>query len=374
MIIGILKEALPERRVIALPEAVSSLQKLQPAAIYVEHSAGEAAAIPDADYEAAGGQLKERTAIIAASDLLVSIQPISAAEMTTAKAGQVQVAVFQPLGRPEYVAALLALPITTFSLDLVPRTTRAQAMDILSSQATAAGYKAVLLAANQSTHFFPMFTTAAGSIPPTKLLVLGAGVAGLQAIATARRLGAVVHAFDVRAAVREEVQSLGAKFVEVEGATEDAAAGGYAVEQSEDYKQKQQQAIHDHAVKSDVVICTAQIPGRQAPVLLKQETVEAMKPGSIIVDLAASTGGNCAVTENEATITHQGVTVMGYSNLPATIPADASKMLGKNLVNFLQLIIKDGSIDLNWADDIVTGTCLTHEGQIKNERVKQQNA
>lgn len=292
--------------------------------------------------------------------------------MTAAKTNQVQVAVFQPLGRPDYVSTLLALPITTFSLDLVPRTTRAQSMDILSSQATAAGYKAVLLAANQSTHFFPMFTTAAGSIPPTKLLVLGAGVAGLQAIATARRLGAVVHAFDVRAAVKEEVQSLGAKFVEVEGATEDAAAGGYAVEQSEDYKQKQQQAIHDHAVKSDVVICTAQIPGRQAPILLKRETVEAMTAGSIIVDMAASTGGNCAVTENEATINHKGVTVMGYSNLPATIPTDASKMLGKNLVNFLQLIIKDGSIDLNWEDDIVAGTCLTHDGQIKNERVKQQ--
>lgn len=374
MIIGILKETAPEQRVFALPEAVKSLMGMQPSAIYVEHGAGIAAAANDTAYEAAGAELKDRSSIIKESDLLVSIQPISKEEMATAKANQVQVAVFQPLGNPAYVKELLALPITTFSLDLVPRTTRAQSMDILSSQATAAGYKAVLMAANQSPHFFPMFTTAAGSIPPTKLLVLGAGVAGLQAIATARRLGAVVEAFDVRAAVKEEVQSLGAKFVEVEGAKEDAAAGGYAVEQSDEFKQKQQQAIHDHAIKSDVLICTAQIPGRKAPLLIPQATVEAMKPGSIIIDLAASTGGNCEVTQNESTIDHKGVTVMGYSNLPATIPADASKMLGKNLVNFLKLILIEGAIQLNWEDDIVLGTCLTHEGSVKNERVQQQQA
>lgn len=374
MIIGILKESPPEQRVVALPEAVKSLMGLQPESIYVEKGAGVAAFAADADYEAAGATVKDRSSIIQESDLLVSIQPLSEQEMALSKKEQVQIAVFQPLGRPDYVKSLLALPVTTFSLDLVPRTTRAQSMDILSSQATAAGYKAVLMAAHQSSRFFPMFTTAAGSIPPTKLLVLGAGVAGLQAIATARRLGAVVEAFDVRSAVKEEVQSLGAKFVEVEGAKEDAGAGGYAVEQSEDFKQKQQQAIHDHAIKSDVVICTAQIPGRQAPVLLPKETVEAMRPGSLIVDLAASTGGNCAVTENEKTIVHDGVTIMGYSNLPATLPADASKMLGKNLVNFLKLIIVDGQLNLNWEDDIVEGTCLTHDGAIKNERVQQEQA
>lgn len=374
MIIGILKETTPERRVIALPEAVKSLMGLQPASILVEQNAGLSAAAHDAAYEEAGASISDRSTLIRESDLLVSIQPLSKEEMALAKTNQVQVAVFQALGNPDYVTYLQSLPLTTFSLDLVPRTTRAQSMDILSSQATAAGYKAVLMAANQSPHFFPMFTTAAGSIPPTKLMVLGAGVAGLQAIATARRLGAVVEAFDVRAAVKEEVQSLGAKFVEVEGAKEDAAAGGYAVEQTAAFQQKQQQAIHDHAIKSDVLICTAQIPGRQAPLLIPTATVEAMKPGSIIVDLAASSGGNCEVSENEKTIDHKGVTVMGYSNLPATIPADASKMLGKNLVNFLKLIVVDGQIQLNWEDDIVQGTCLTHEGAVKNERIQQQQA
>lgn len=370
MIIGILKESAPEKRVVALPEVVKSLLQLKVDKVIVEQGAGDQAFVPDADYEGAGAQIVSRSEAIIQSDLLLSIQPISASEQGTAKQGQVQVAVFNALSSKEVATDLLKLSVSTFSLELVPRTTRAQSMDILSSQATATGYKAVLLAAQHLPSFFPMFTTAAGSIPPAKVLVLGAGVAGLQAIASARRLGAVVEAFDVRAAVKEEVQSLGAKFVEVAGAVDDKGAGGYAVEQSEEYKQKQQQIIQDHARKSDVIICTAQIPGRKAPVLITRDTVAAMKPGSVIIDLAASTGGNCEVTENEATIIHHGVQVLGYSNLPATIPADASRMFGKNVLNFLKLIIKDGALDLNFDDDIVAGTCLTHNHSVINTRVQ----
>jgi NAD(P) transhydrogenase subunit alpha len=256
-------------------------------------------------------------------------------------------------------------------MDIVPRTTRAQAMDILSSMATVAGYKAVLLAAWKLPKFFPMFMTAAGSIVPAKVLILGAGVAGLQAIATSRKLGAVVEAFDVRSAVKEEVMSLGAKFVEVEGAKEDSAAGGYAVEQSEEFRRLQQKAIHDHAVKSDVVISTAQIPGRKAPVLLPRETVDAMKPGSVIIDLAASSGGNCALTQAGQEVMHNGVLIVGHENLPGTAPADASKMFGKNVINFLKLIIQNGELNLNWEDDIVKETCIVHRGEIMNSRLKQ---
>jgi len=216
-----------------------------------------------------------------------------------------------------------------------------------------------------------MFMTAAGTIRPANVLILGAGVAGLQAVATARKLGAQVYVFDVRSAVKEEVQSLGGKFVEVEGAVEDKAAGGYAVEQTEDYKRKQQEAIDAQAVKSDVIIGTAQIPGRKAPLLLSKETVGKMKPGSVIIDLAASTGGNCELTKNDETTLYSGVTIIGESNYPAQMPVDASRMFGKNVLNFLKLIIGDeGSLNLNFEDDIVKGTCITHEGEIYNERVK----
>jgi len=244
-------------------------------------------------------------------------------------------------------------------------------MDILSSMATIAGYKSVLESAMLLPHFFPMFMSAAGTIRPAKLLILGAGVAGLQAIATARKLGAVVEVFDVRSAVKEEVASLGGKFIEVEGAREEKSAGGYAVEQTEEFIQKQKQLIHDHAVKSNVVICTAQIPGRKAPLLIEKATVEAMKAGSVVIDLAASTGGNCAVTQNGKTIVHQGVTIVGKSDYPSEMPSDASKMFGNNLLNFLKLLIeKEGNLKLDFEDDIVKNTCLTHEKQLVNERVK----
>jgi NAD(P) transhydrogenase subunit alpha len=261
--------------------------------------------------------------------------------------------------------------ITVFSLDMLPRTTRAQSMDVLSSQANIAGYKAVLLAANSYPRYFPMFMTAAGSIPPAKVMILGAGVAGLQAIATARRLGAVVEVFDTRPAVKEEVMSLGAKFIEVEGAADASKAGGYAVEQSEAFLQKQKEKIAESIAKADVVITTAQIPGKKAPVLVSREMITAMKKGSLIIDLAATTGGNTELTRNNETVNFNGISIIGNSFLASSMPYDASKMYGKNVLNFLQLIIdKEGKLNLNFEDDLVKGSCIAHNGEVVNERVK----
>jgi NAD(P) transhydrogenase subunit alpha len=253
---------------------------------------------------------------------------------------------------------------------MLPRTTRAQSMDVLSSQANIAGYKAVLLAANIFPKYFPMFMTAAGSIPPAKLLILGAGVAGLQAIATAKRLGAVVEVFDTRPAVKEEVMSLGAKFVEVEGAADAAKAGGYAVEQSAEFMERQKARIAESVAKSDIIITTAQIPGKRAPILITEEMVKSMKNGSVIIDLAAATGGNTDFTKNDETVIINGVSIVGNSRLSGDMPSDASKLYGKNILNFLQLIIdKEGNLNLNFEDDLVKGTCITHAGEITNERV-----
>ncbi|HRK26202.1 MAG TPA: Re/Si-specific NAD(P)(+) transhydrogenase subunit alpha [Chitinophagales bacterium] len=372
MTIGILKEPDAEHRVALLPDAVKQLKNLQVATVLVETGAGSRSFAADDDYAANGAELSTANAIKQQADVLIRITPFAPDELAGIKPDAIVISVFQPMGNAEPVQALCQHGLTTFSLDLVPRTTRAQSMDILSSMATVAGYKAVLMAAAHLPKFFPMFMTAAGTITPAKVLVLGAGVAGLQAISTARRLGAVVEAFDVRTAVKEEVMSLGAKFVEVQGAQEDAGAGGYAVEQTEEYKQKQQQLIQEHAIKSDVIIATAQIPGRRAPLLIAEETIAKMKPGSVIIDLAASTGGNCALTQNNQTVVCHGVTIIGQSNIPATVPQDASKMFGKNVVNFLKLLItKDGSLHLNFDDDIVQGSCLTHQGQVVNQRVKQ---
>jgi NAD(P) transhydrogenase subunit alpha len=245
-------------------------------------------------------------------------------------------------------------------------------MDVLSSQANIAGYKAVITAAHFYPRYFPMFMTAAGTIAPAKVLILGAGVAGLQAIATARRLGAVVDVFDTRPAVKEEVMSLGGKFIEVEGAADPSQAGGYAVEQTEDYKQKQQQKIKESVAKSDIIITTAQIPGKKAPVLITEEMLNTMRNGSLIVDIAAATGGNTPFTKNNGTVFYNGVTIIGNSNLPARMPSDASKLYGKNVLNFLQLIIdKEGNINLNWEDDLVKGSCITHNGEVVHEKMKE---
>lgn len=370
MIIGVLKEPPFEKRVSFLPETIGQLKKLN-VEVYVEKDAGASAFASNNDYELAGAIIKERDEILAKSDLVIKINPFSAEEMESLHENQMVAAVFNPYAHKEIVQKLIDKRLTSFSMETVPRTTRAQAMDILSSMATVAGYKAVLDAALHLPKFFPMFMTAAGTIKPAKVLILGAGVAGLQAIATSRKLGAVVEVFDVRSAVKEEVQSLGGKFIEVEGAREDKAAGGYAVEQTEEFKQKQRQLIHDHASKANVVITTAQIPGKQAPVLLTKSTVDSMLPGSVIIDLAASTGGNCELTQNGKTIVHNQVTIIGKSDYPSDMPFDASKMFGNNIFNFLKLLItKEGNLNLDFNDEIIKGTCLTHQGQVVNERVK----
>ena len=370
MILGLLKEYGTETRVALLPETVKAFTDLK-VEVLVEQGAGEKAFAADADYVAVGAKIVSRADVFSKAEVLLQIQPPADGDTQKIKDSQVWISAFNPLWDTKLVKTFLEKGITSFSLDLIPRTTRAQAMDILSSMATVAGYQAVLEAAALLPTFFPMFMTAAGTIRPANMLILGAGVAGLQAIATSRKLGAQVQVFDVRSAVKEEVKSLGGKFVEVEGAVEDKAAGGYAVEQTEEFKKKQQQAINDHAAKANVVICTAQIPGKKAPLLLPKEAVEAMNPGSIIIDLAASSGGNCELTKDNETVVHKGVTIIGQSNYPAKKPVDASRMFGKNVLNFMKLIIgKEGEINLNFEDEIVKGTCITNKGEIYNERVK----
>ncbi len=369
MTIGILKESGGENRVAMLPESVETLIKMN-VNVLVESGAGANSFASDSQYEAVGAKVASKNTVIADSDLVIKIKTTEE-DVQMLKEGQVLMSVLNPYFDFAMVKKLADKNITAFSMDIVPRTTRAQAMDILSSMATVSGYKAVLTAANTLPKFFPMFMTAAGTIKPANMLILGAGVAGLQAIASARKLGAVVYVFDVRAAVKEEVIGLGGKFVEVEGAIDDKAAGGYAVEQTEEFKARQAKAIHDQAVKSDVIIATAQIPGKRAPLLIRKETVEAMRPGSVIIDLAASTGGNCELTQDDKTVVHNGVKIVGNSQFPSDMPTDASRMFGKNMINFLKLIInKDGSLNLNWEDDIVKGTAVAHGKQIVNERVK----
>jgi len=370
MILGLLKEQGAEQRVALLPEIVSKLVQAK-VEVCVEVGAGAKAFQTDEAYSSAGAKISERNELLKKADLLVQIGEPGIDLIQSLSDKQVWLSQYNPLWNTDLVKSFLANGITSFSMDSIPRTTRAQAMDVLSSMATVAGYKAVLQAASELPNFFPMFMTAAGTIRPATVLILGAGVAGLQSIAIARKLGAQVEAFDVRAAVKEEVNSLGAKFVEVEGAIDDSAAGGYAVEQTEDFKKKQQEAINDHAAKADVVICTAQIPGRKAPLLIPTEAVERMRAGSVIIDLAASSGGNCELTKNSETVIYNEVKIIGESDYPSQMSIDASKMFGKNVLNFLQLMIaEDGSLNLNFEDDIVKGTCITHSGEIYNERVK----
>ena len=369
MTIGLLKEPPHETRVSLLPEAVATLVKknLQ---VLVEPGAGEKSFASDHDYELAGAKFSNRKEIISSSEIILTIHKTSLDDVALMKA-KVAIGVYLPLHHIPRMHEWAALGVTIFSLDMLPRTTRAQSMDVLSSQANIAGYKSVVVAAGMYSRYFPMFMTAAGTIAPAKVLVLGAGVAGLQAIATARRLGAVVQVFDTRPEVKEEVISLGAKFIEVEGAADASKAGGYAVEQTEDFMRRQKQKIADSITKSDIVITTAQIPGKPAPLLVTKDMVETMRAGSVIVDMAASTGGNCELTKNKETVIHNGVAIVGNSNLAAGMPSDASKLYGKNVLNFLQLIIdKNGNLDLNWQDDLVKGSCITHNGEVVHERVK----
>jgi len=364
-----------ERRVALIPETVAKLGK-QGLEVFVEAGAGEKAFFTDADYETAGAKIISDSAQLwSEADILLKVSPPQTredgrAEIELLKPESVLISFLNPLGNPVIAQQLANRQITALSMELIPRSTRAQSMDALSSQASLAGYKAVLIAAAALPKYFPMLTTAAGTIAPAKVFIMGAGVAGLQAIATARRLGAVVEAFDIRPAVKEEVQSLGAKFVEVKLEEETVAAGGYAKEISEDSKKRTQELVASHVKNADIVITTAQVPGRQAPRLVTEEMVAQMKPGSVIVDLAAEQGGNCACTEAGKDIIWNGVTIIGPINLPSSMPVHASQLYAKNVTSLMQLLIKDKALEINFGDDIVDAACVTHGGEIRNQRVK----
>ncbi len=326
--------------------------------VIAEHGIGDGAFYSEADYE--GVRFSSRHSIIADADIIVQITPdFSDDEYRSAKSSAIFIGQYAPFAQAEVTERLSSLGINAFSLDMIPRTSLAQSMDILSSMASIAGYHAVLLATTYLPRYMPMMITAAGSIKPSKVLVLGAGVAGLQAVATARRLGAIVEVFDTRLAVKEEVQSLGAKFVEVEGATDDKSAGGYAVEQSDEYKAKQAALIQKHAAGADIVITTAQLRGKIAPVLIKDDTFKKMRTGAVIVDLAASTGGNCEGTVNNQTVVRHGVTIIGNSSLQDKMPQDASVLYSNNILNYLTHMIKDGSIDLDSTDEIISKSLIS---------------
>jgi len=356
MILGFLKD----KQASISPIVPNNIRKLLNVVgeIYIESGIGDGNHYRDSDYVDA--QIKSRDQIISGSDILIQITPdLSEAEYQALKPDSIVIGQYAPFNDEALSDQLGSLGVNAFSLDMIPRTSLAQSMDVLSSMASIAGYQAVLTAMQYMPRYMPMMITAAGSIKPAKVLVIGAGVAGLQAIATARRLGAMVEAFDTRAAVKEEVMSLGAKFVEVEGARDDKEAGGYAVEQSEEYKKRQAELIQQKAIGSDIVITTAQLRGRPAPKLITKATVESMKPGSVIVDLAASTGGNCEVCENNATINHHGISIVGDSNLANRMPQDASTLYSNNILNFLKHIINDGAIDLNSDDEILSKSIIS---------------
>lgn len=365
--IGVLKEPEFETRVSLVPEVVASLIKNK-VSVIIEKGAGEKASYQDEEFEKAGATISSREQLTSNADLITAINPPEDLDLTNFKG--CLIGTFDPLYKPLLIKKWATNNLTIFSLDMLPRTTRAQSMDVLSSQANIAGYKAVLVAANQYPRYFPMFMTAAGSVKPAKVLILGAGVAGLQAIATAKRLGAVVEVFDTRPSVKEEVMSLGAKFVEVEGAADASKAGGYAVEQTEEFKQKQREKIAEHVAKADIVITTAQIRGKKAPVLITEQMITQMKPGSVIVDLAAATGGNTEMTINQETVIQNRVTIIGNSALASSMPADASKLYSKNMFNFLKLIIDpEGDLKLNFEDELVKESCLAHNQQLTNEQI-----
>jgi NAD(P) transhydrogenase subunit alpha len=358
-----------ERRVALTPDVVKRLVK-QGVEVHVEHDAGMAASYTNEAYTEAGAKVvQDAGALWREADIVVVVgQPEG--ELPAMKQGGVLVGMLYPLTRPDLVEKLAQAKVTSFSLDQLPRISRAQVMDILSSMSTIAGYKAVLLAAAHHGKFMPMLVTAAGTVAPAKVFILGAGVAGLQAIATARRLGAVVSAFDVRPAVKEQVESLGAKFVEAE-ALESEGEGGYAKELSEEQHRREQELLHNHMKKMDVVITTALIPGKPAPELITEAMVKDMRPGTVIVDLAAEMGGNCALTEKGETVERHGVTIMGPLNLAAGTPVHASQMFAKNMSAFLGSIIKEGALNLDFEDEVVKGTCITHEGRVAHEATQQ---
>ncbi len=368
MRIGVPRETVPgERRVALVPETVQKLVKAGNEVV-VERGAGTEAAFVDSAYEQAGARIVDDAYD---AELIVKVQRPTADEMAKLRSGQMLIAFLQPLIEPRYAQALAEKGITALSMDAIPRITRAQSLDALSSQATVAGYKAVLLAAAQLPRFFPMLTTAAGTIAPAKALVIGAGVAGLQAIATARRLGAVVEAFDTRPVVKEQVQSLGAKFLEIDLGESGAGAGGYAKELSEEAHRKEVELLAKAARENDIIITTAAIPGRKAPVLITKEMVPTMRPGSVIVDLAAETGGNCELTEPGKTVVKDGVTIIGTTNVPSTMPYHSSQMYSRNIASLLALFLKEGTATLDMTDEVIKGTVITQDGQVVHDAVKK---
>lgn len=376
MKVAVLKETRSgERRVALVPLGVQTLTKLG-LTVTVQAGAGAASGISDDEYRAAGATVAaDARATLSDAGLVLRVNPPSLSDPDEASdlgAGAILVSFLSPLTNLDLVRRLADAKVTAISMELVPRITRAQSMDALSSQATVAGYKAVLLAAEHLPKFLPMFTTAAGTIRPGRALILGAGVAGLQAIATARRLGAIVEAFDVRPAVKEQVESLGAKFLEAEHAVTAEGEGGYAKELSEEQHKRELELIAGAIAGADIVVTTAQIPGRQAPLLITEDMVKSMRPGSVIVDLAAESGGNCALTRAEETVLAHGVQILGPTNLPATIPVHASQMYSKNITTLLgEFVDKEGNVALDFENDVVGPATVTHAGEVKNERVRQ---
>lgn len=371
MNIAVLNETAPgEARVALMPDSIKKLVAAK-ASVSVESGAGLGAARTDDDYREAGATVSnDRNALLGAADILVGVNRPSAEDFKKMKKGAVVLSFLRPLDEPAALVPALENGLTTFSMELVPRITRAQAMDALSSMATVAGYKAVLLGADRIPRMFPLLMTAAGTVPPARVLVLGAGVAGLQAIATARRLGAVVEAYDVRAAAGEQVRSLGAKFLEVDlGGIQTEDKGGYAVELSEEALKRGRDLIAEQAKSADVIITTAQVPGRRAPLLMDEAAVSGMKRGSIVIDLAGATGGNVIGSKPDEIVERDGITIMSPTNLPATVPVHASQLYSRNVTSFLNLLIKDGELHLDMNDDVVGPSCVTHEGKWMNQRV-----
>ena len=355
-----------EARVAATPTSVKALIKAG-AKVTIEKSAGAKADFRDADYEEAGAKVATRAAALKGAEVLFCVRRPDQKTLDALKDGAVVIGLLEPHGDTEFAKACAAANVNALAMEFTPRITRAQSMDALSSQSNLAGYRAVIEAAELYGRAFPMMMTAAGTIAAAKAFVMGAGVAGLQAIATARRLGAIVTATDVRPASKEQVASLGAKFVAVEDEEFKAAetAGGYAKEMSDAYKAKQAELVASHLAKQDVVITTALIPGRPAPVLITKDMVEAMKPGSVIIDIAAANGGNCALTKPDEVVEHAGVKVAGFTNLPGRLPADASSLLAKNLVNLFPLLAaEDGALGVHWDDDVIKGMALTRDGAV----------
>jgi H+-translocating NAD(P) transhydrogenase subunit alpha len=370
MKVAVVKEAAPEeRRVSLIPDAVGRLVKQQ-LSITVEAGAGERAYFSDEAYRAAGAEVSaDGERLWQDSDIILKVGLLQPQEIDRMHSGQIFIGFLNPLNRPETIQRLAEKGVTALAMEMVPRTTRAQVMDALSSQASISGYKAVLMGAELLPKYLPMLTTAAGTIAPAKVFVIGAGVAGLQAIATARRLGAMIEAFDIRPQVKEEIQSLGAKFVEVPIGENTVADNGYAKEVSQQAKELTRETIAQHVYAADLVITTAQIPGRPAPQMIDAEMVSRMKPGAVIVDLAAESGGNCAYTEAGRTVVHHNVTIVGAVNLPATAPIHASQLYAKNVSALLLHHLRDGEFQLDFADDITDNTCIAHAGEIRNSRV-----